>query len=150
MAGDPQIHARIAGHLDDALDLDDLAREVVEVPEWGGSVIITTMTGAQRDAWEQSLVDLKTKQADVRNVRAKLVVACAVDESGAPLFTAADVEALGQKSASALQRCAAVAQRLNALSEQALEDAKGNSSSAQSDGSTSSSPIGTAAPSATS
>lgn len=107
------------------LGIEDLQREEVPVPEWGGSVWIVGMTGAQRDAWEQSLVGAKG-QPNVDNVRARLVVYTAVDEAGARLFTVADVQALGEKSASALDRCARVAQRLNGLTNEAMEEARGN------------------------
>lgn len=126
---------------------DDIVRETVPVPEWGGDVIITTMTGAQRDAFEQSLTPPGSKKPDVTNVRAKLVAACAVDEQGALLFKPADIQALSAKSAAALERLVGVAQRLNGLNEKALEEARGNSSGAPSAASTSSSPTGTAAPS---
>lgn len=107
------------------LGADDLKREPVEVPEWGGTVYIAMMTGAARDAWEQSLVDGKGG-TNTANIRARLVAACAVDEAGSRLFTEADAEALGRKSSIALERCAKVAQRLNALSSADVESAKGN------------------------
>lgn len=135
---------------DAILQRDDIVRETVPVPEWGGEVMITTMTGAQRDAWEQSLVAKATGKPDITNVRAKLVAHCAVDEAGALLFRPADIEALGAKSAAALERLAQVAQRLNGLNEKALEEARGNSSGALSAASTLSSPTDTAAPSASS
>jgi hypothetical protein len=127
------------------LAVQDLAREEVQVPEWGGSVSIKSMTGTERDAWEQSLVPAegkagKASKADVRNIRARLVAMCAVDEAGQRLFTDADVQALGAKSAVALDRCARVAQRLNGLMPEALEDAKGNSAAGPSGVSTSPSP----------
>lgn len=127
------------------LAAQDLKREVVSVPEWGGDVIITTMTGAQRDAWEQSLVAKGRGEPDISNVRAKLVVCCAVDEAGALLFSSEDAEALGAKSGAALERCAQAAQRLNMLTDDALEAARGNSSAAPSGDSTSSSPTATTA-----
>lgn len=108
------------------LEASDIVREEVQVPEWGGSVLITTMNGRQRDAWEQSLMSAGGSRPDITNVRAKLVAACAVDDDGAPLFTADDLAALGSKSAAALERLAKVAQRLNLLTEKALEDARGN------------------------
>lgn len=106
------------------LAADDRHYEVVEVPEWGGSVRVATMTGAQRDAFEASL--LSGGAPDLTNARAKLVAYCCVDDSGNPLFTAADVEALGRKSAAALNRVAEVARRLNLLGEEGVEAAKGN------------------------
>jgi hypothetical protein len=108
------------------LAAEDLKREEVHVPEWGGSVMIGTMTGAQRDAWEQSLVAGGRGGVNIANVRARLVVFCAVDEHGARVFQDADAEALGAKSAAALERCARVAMRLNGLTDSALEEARGN------------------------
>lgn len=110
---------------DAILGADDLKREAVDVPEWGGQVLISVMTGAARDAWEQSIAG-KGGRPDVSNIRARLVAACAVDESGARLFTDADAEALGSKSAAAIERCAKVAQRLNGLTAEDVEAAKGN------------------------
>jgi len=107
------------------LAADDLKREEVQVPEWGGAVCVTTMTGAGRDAWEQSLVGAKGA-VNITNVRARLVAYTVVDAEGQRLFTDADAEALGRKSAAALDRCAKVAQRLNGLNDTALEDARGN------------------------
>ncbi len=101
----------------------DLPRESVEVPEWGGAVLVATMTGAARDEWEQQLV---AAGRSMQNVRAKLVAATAVDESGARMFSAADVEALGNLSSAALDRVCQVAQRLNGLTADALEVARGN------------------------
>jgi hypothetical protein len=127
------------------LGAEDLAREEVQVPEWGGSLFVRSMTGTDRDAWEQSLVPSEGKggkvgKADVRNIRARLVALCAVDEAGQRLFTDADVQALGAKNAVALDRCARVAQRLNGLTPEALEDAKGNSAAGPSGATTSPSP----------
>jgi len=121
---------------DAILAAQDLKREEVAVPEWGGSVLVRTMTGAERDAWEQSLA--KGGKIDVSNVRARLVASCVVDEAGSLLFTAADAQALGAKSGLALERVAKVAQRLNAITEEALEEARGNLSAAPSGASTSS------------
>ena len=101
----------------------------MDVPEWGGTVLIAAMTGAQRDAWEQSLVARGGQGAariNIDNVRARLVAYCAVDEDGKRLFSDGDASMLGEKSGAALERCARVAQRLNGLTEQAMEDARGN------------------------
>jgi len=107
------------------LGADDLPREKVEVPEWGGSVYVRTMTAAERDAFEQSLVgDGNTVQ--LSNVRARLAALTMVDVGGKRLFSDADVEALGQKSAAALTRIVEVAQRLNRLQPDDIEDLAGN------------------------
>jgi len=106
------------------LGASDRSSEDVEVPEWGGTVRVSAMSGAQRDAFEASL--LHNGKPDVRNAHAKLAAVCIVDEDGKPLFSQADVEALGQKSAAALSRVVTAARRLNRLGESEIEDVKGN------------------------
>jgi len=106
----------------------DLPLETVQVPEWGGEVAVTTMTGAQRDAWESANVSGTGRNARVvmANIRARLAAATIVDENGKRVFTDKDAEALGKKSAAALDRVFAVAVRLNGLSEKDIEDLAGN------------------------
>jgi predicted Fe-Mo cluster-binding NifX family protein len=107
------------------LAADDTRRQVVKVPEWGGEVTVSVMTGRQRDAWEASMAG-QDAETIMRDARAKLVAACVIGEDGAPLFTQADVDALSGKSAAALDRVVKVAQRLNRIGEKDLEDLKGN------------------------
>jgi hypothetical protein len=109
---------------DAILNSNDLKKEVVKVPEWGGEVIIATMTGAARDAWEQSLVT--NKATNLENIRARLIAATAVDEKGERLFADKDIVALGKKSAAALDRCVKIAQNLNRLTETELDDLSKN------------------------
>jgi hypothetical protein len=99
----------------------DTKTEEVQVPEWGGSLFIKTMTGKARDALEMSMVKANGEQ-DRTNIRARFVIATAVDEKGKPLFDEADTEWLGQKSAAALDRCFAVSQRLNHITDNDVED----------------------------
>lgn len=106
------------------LGASDMKTEVVAVPEWGGDVLVGTMTGAAKDAYECSLLDFKDGQANqnLENLRAKLIAATLVDENGNNLFTDKDVKALGKKSAAALDRVFEVAQRLNAVTQQDIEE----------------------------
>lgn len=111
------------------LAADDIKTETVDVPEWGGTVIIRMMSGTARDAYEASMVGFKNGQrvADLTNMRAKLVAATLVDESGEPLFTdEADIAALAAKSAAALERLFKVAQRINGLGNDSVEEAQKN------------------------
>lgn len=109
---------------DAILKADDRKVETVEVPEWGGSVLVSVMSGTARDAFEASLVE--GGKANVTNARAKLLAACLVDEKGALLFGPDDIEALGRKSATALDRVVRVAQKLNRLTEADLGAAEKN------------------------
>lgn len=93
----------------------------VEVPEWGGTVRVREMSGTQRDLYEQELVARQDKDKVMHNVRALLVTYTAVDETGAALFTPADVEELGKKSSTALDRVFQAACKLNGIGQPALE-----------------------------
>lgn len=114
------------------LECQDMRIKVVEVPEWGGSVRLRSLTGAERDAFEATLVkEVDGKRVpDMENLRAKLLAATIVDEDDRQIFSAYDLAALGRKSAVALDRVFAVAQRLNGMSADAVEDAVKNSDSA--------------------
>ena len=114
----------------------DLARETVGVPEWGGEVLVQSLTGWERDAYEATLMQLRgnNPQWNLVNARAKLVARSCVDEAGARLFTDDDVKALAKKSAAALQCVYDVAMRLSGLSSQDMEDLTKNSSNGQHEG----------------
>ncbi len=108
---------------DAILSADDLKTESVKVPEWGGTVIVRELTGAERDTWEASVVKTNgTKvKIDSHNMRAKLAALCIVDDDGRRLFTEKDVVKLGDKSAAALDRVTDVARRLSRIGEDELE-----------------------------
>jgi len=95
------------------LSVDDSQSEIVDVPEWGGSVKVIGMTGAERDRFENSFQVGKgrKRRTELKDVRAKLVAWTVVDEKGERLFNASDIPALGKKSALALDRVFSVATR---------------------------------------
>lgn len=122
---------------DQILQADDIRKEKVEVPEWGGFVWVKTMTGAARDQLEASIISGKG-QRDLRNLRAKMVALSVVDEDGKLLFSFEDVEELGEKkSAKALDRIFSVAQRLSGFTPQDVEEMTKNSSAGQEENSSS-------------
>lgn len=114
---------------DDILQVQDLPKELVEVPEWDGAVYVRGLTGAERDALEASIVEQRGRSTrmNLMNLRAKLVAMSVVDEEGNRLFSDADVEKLGQKSAAALNRIFEVAQRLSGLTSEDVEELTKNS-----------------------
>ena len=115
------------------LAANDLDTVTVEVPEWGGSVLVKMMTGKERDAFEASLFSGKGKsrKQDLRNVRAKLACHVLVDENGNKLFNPKEIEILGDKSSSALDKIFEIAQEHNKISEEDLEEMAGNSEATQ-------------------
>lgn len=112
------------------LNAQDLPTEVVPVPEWGGDVLVRGLNGTDRDKFEMGSVEMKDgKVVDFKrdNVRARLVGLCIVDEQGNRVFSDADIEALGRKSGTALDRVFDVAQRLSGIGKKAQEEARKNS-----------------------
>ncbi len=111
----------------------DLKTETVAVPEWGGTVLVRGLTGAERDEYEQSLMVGRGRNRDIniRNARAKLLVLTIVDASGKHVFEDSDIVALGRKSAAALERVFDVARRLSGLSDTDLEELTKNCESSQ-------------------
>lgn len=97
---------------------DDLPREHVAVPEWGGDVLVRGMTTRERG----ELIGGR----DTATVDARLVMRCVIDEQGKALFSEADISALAERSAVAMARVAVVAWRLSGLSADSVESAEKN------------------------
>lgn len=120
---------------DQILAADDQPTKDIEVPEWGGAVRIRTMSASERDKWEsETYADGKVNTLDFR---ARFCALCIVDEQGTRLFSDAEVQALGRKSAAALQRVFNAAQELNALSNKDVKELEGNSGAAPEGGNSS-------------
>jgi hypothetical protein len=129
---------------EDILKKQDRSYQDVSCPEWGGKVRIQSLTGAERDAFEESILGAKnkdgTREVSTQNLRAKLVALAAVDKDGKAMFSKDDVLVLGQKNAAALDRLFMVAQKLSGISKDDLEEAVKNSGNGQDAGSPSDSP----------
>lgn len=107
------------------LGADDRKTEDVQVPEWGGTVRVRALSGAERDAYEAGLVQLRadgTRRLTMQNARARLVSLSVCDEQGGRVFSDADVAELGDKSAAALERVFSVASRLSGLTDDDIEE----------------------------
>ena len=132
---------------EEILGANDLPTEDVEVPEWGGSVRVRTLTGTERDEFESSIITMKKvkkgkrtvteSSPNLRNIRAKLVARSIVKEDGALMFpNSEDVFVLGEKSAAALDRVYEVSARLSKITDEDIEELEKNSSGGQSESST--------------
>jgi len=102
---------------EDILATEDRNFEEMPVPEWKTTLRIYEMNGTERDAYEATLYEVKGEKVDVKrdNMRAKLLVHCLYDTDDNRLFSDADVQALGKKSAKVLDRLYQAAQRINAM-----------------------------------
>lgn len=107
----------------DILAADDLKKERLSVPEWGGDVYIRVMSGLERDAYEEWAIK---SQSSLKGIRGRIAALCLVDENGNRLFTDADVDDLSKKSAAALERIVGAVMKLNAVSQKDIEEIAGN------------------------
>lgn len=101
--------------------------QTVAVPEWGGDVRLRELTAAEYAAYADAVAGLPDTNAAHLERMTRLLVACAIDEGGAPLFTEADLPALAARELDVLKRCFAAAAEVNRLGERAPEAARGNS-----------------------
>lgn len=115
---------------DEILSAEDLKPEAVDVPEWGGTVLVQGMSGTARDAFEAAMMmdnmSGVSKDKALENYRARLAAACMVGEDGKRLFQGTAVRRLGEKSAQALTRVVEVASRLSGLTSDDVEELTGN------------------------
>jgi len=101
----------------------DRATEVVDVPEWGVRVTVRALSGSERDKYQSDFYTfgptdkggMRVTRVNNQNQMARLVALSVVDPDGKRLFSEADVLALGDKSALALERIHDVAMRLSGL-----------------------------------
>jgi hypothetical protein len=107
---------------DSILKAKDLKTVDVEVPEWGGTIRLQTMTGHARQEYYRATAG---KDGTPKNVMEALIVACALDDKGEPLFSKADINDLSQKSAIAISKVFESAAELNGLTQKAVDNLAG-------------------------
>jgi hypothetical protein len=119
---------------EEILAAQDLRRERVEVPEWGTDaegnpavVFVRTVTGTERDRYQLTLAPINGGQGDFDNFRARFLCFCICDETGKRLFGDDEGELIGGKSADAIARLWAAANRINGTDAEAIERARKNS-----------------------
>jgi len=120
----------------------DLDREVIALPEWGGDAHIRVMTGAERDYLESVMTaPVDGPGGRMRNIRAVIAALTLCDEHGGRLFSLEEVDALGAKSSTVLDRIFLVARRLNKLTTEDVEQLEKNVPAVQNGVSGSSLPV---------
>lgn len=91
--------------------------------EWDGEVFIKTLTGAERDQLEASIIQLsadgRTQKMKLDKLRSMLAFLAVCDDEGVRVFDSeSDIEAIAKKSASALDRIAVKVQELAGMSQE--------------------------------
>ncbi len=114
------------------LAAQDQASELVEVPEWDVTLRVVSLTGSDRDRYQQAALQFGrgangepvVTGYNMVNASARLVSLSVRGDDGLRVFTDVDVLALGDKSPVALDRVVEVARRLSGLTTEAVEAAK--------------------------
>lgn len=114
------------------LSVKDVKVEAVPVPEWGGDVFIKSLSGTERDAFEDAYSSDKMK-----NFRARFLVLALCDEAGDRLFSDAEIDELGKKSAAVISRLFEKAWAFNAFRAEDVDSLGKDSATGQSGDSTS-------------
>jgi hypothetical protein len=111
------------------LEAMDIKTEKVSVPEWGGDVLVTTISAEKRDAIQNILLKdpKKVSMVSVEKMKVLLCSFAIVDQDGKQLFTEEDVDALYQKSSIALDRVFQAAEKLNSITGQGADELRKNS-----------------------
>lgn len=113
---------------------DDTPSELVEVPEWGVKVLVRGFSLGAKDDFLASILDAETKKTNLKAFNVGVLIGTAYDpETGAKLFSEADIPLLKEKSAAIVQRLVDVGNRLSGLTDEAVEVAAKKSSSTEKD-----------------
>jgi len=114
---------------DKILATEDIESETINVPSWGVDLLIKGMSAGERVLLMQNAYDAKTEQVNMSKVYPDVVVSCAHDpETGEPVFTKNDKEAILGKSSAAIEIIANAGLRLSGIGAEA-QDAAGKDSS---------------------
>lgn len=109
---------------DQILKANDLPIEEMEVKEWGGTIGIRCLTGAERGQLEIQSKTYTNAEGNLckPNWRAFMCSYCIVDKEGKRLFLEDDVEALAEKNSAVLVRITNRILAINALDADGIED----------------------------
>jgi hypothetical protein len=88
----------------------------VEVPGMG-EVWLREMTGSERDQYEADQYSRQKSGMELDNFRARLLVRCICDATGALLLKPEDADALGRQPAAAIRVMFDAASAMNGLAE---------------------------------
>ncbi len=121
------------------LAIDDRQLVALPIPEWKTTVYVRPMSGTERDSFEGEMIG-RAGPARMANLRGRMAVRVVCNEKGERLFTDDQAEALGAKSAAALDRIFDVAQKASRIGDAGVTAAGKDSASDQSGASGSGSP----------
>ena len=112
------------------LSFQDRQVQKVHIPEWADDVYVRSLSGAERDAFEEgNLIRERNKKSgamnyDVRlqNAKVRLVILTLCDEQGNRLLEDSDEGVLAGKNAAAINRIYSVAASMSGITDEDLEE----------------------------
>lgn len=119
----------------DIIKCTDIETREVAVPEWGGSVLLRSMTGEERDEWEQGN-QMRNKgegqPVNVRGFKVDLLARVIRDPENPlkPLFDKKDLIELNKKNAKPISDLFAVACKMNGIGDDQVKQMEKNSQAA--------------------
>jgi hypothetical protein len=100
------------------LEANDIKLKELDMSqEWGGTVYIRTITGTERDQFEDSYAEQK-----MRGFRVRFLVLTLCDDKGDRLFSDGDAELLGKKSSASINKAFDAAWSHNAFTPEAVNE----------------------------
>jgi len=114
---------------EEILKVSDLQTREINIPEWGGSIVMKTMTGEERDTWENRIpIRSSDKKVDIKEMKVRLLILCIRDPKDMTfMFTEKDVVSLNSKNSSVIDRLWQVASEMNGIGGKELEEIRKNS-----------------------
>lgn len=114
------------------LNSKDSKIEIEEIPEWNGKVGVKTMSGEERDKFEQESIRRRGGKAtsaanvDIKGLKCFLLSLTLCDKEGNRLFQEAEIKDLNKKNGDVIDRLFYTSQRINKLDSKSLKDAEKN------------------------
>lgn len=100
-------------------------RKKIDVPEWGGSVMVRGLTGHERDQWDREAGKVLRGDANV-NFRAFWVARCCYEDNKR-IFADTDIPSLAQTDARPIEKIFDAIRELSGIAGESEENAEKNS-----------------------
>ncbi len=95
--------------------------EIVDVPDWGGKVLVRGMTSLERDIFDEKVSEMSGKSV-TSNASARMAVMCCYDPATKQrIFDFDDAEELGKTDSKALAIIFPITLKLNGYNDEELE-----------------------------
>lgn len=106
------------------LDSDDIKYEPLEIPEWGGKVLLKSLSGEERDKVERMARQFSA--GEIPGYSAEIAAMTVCDGNKKLLFTNAELPRLRKKSGAILRKIFDAVAKQNLLTPDAIQDAAKN------------------------